>query len=135
MSSKDRAEKPPLGEQELEVLRHVVDHTPVTVREVAESFGEERGLARTTLLTVMERLRKKGYLVRRKADGAFQYSPAVEKEQLLRGLVQRFVERTLGGSVSPFVAYLSEAKGLSTEEVKSLKELLTELEEGERHEP
>ena len=33
--------KPPtLGDQELSLLRYVTDHAPVTVREVAEQFGE-----------------------------------------------------------------------------------------------
>src|SRR5580704_354530 len=101
-----------LGEQELHVLRYVTDHAPVTVREVAEMFGEERGLARTTILTMMERLRRKGHLVRRKTRSAFEYLPAISKQDLLQNLVHDFVQRTLGGSLTPFVAYLTDTKGL-----------------------
>src|SRR5207249_331104 len=61
-------EQPSLGDQELEVLRFVAEHAPISVGEVAERFGEPRGLARTTILTVMERLRKKGFLTRSKAE-------------------------------------------------------------------
>ncbi len=65
--------KPPtLGDQELSLLRYVTDHAPITVREVAEQFGETHGLARTTILTMMERLRKKNFLTRRKDGGAFR---------------------------------------------------------------
>src|SRR5438128_54326 len=100
-------ETPHVGEQELEVLQFVTDHAPIAGREVAERFAEERGLARTTVLTVIERLRKKGFLSRRRREGVYHYSPRVSKVELLQGLVGEFVQRTLGGSVSPVVAYLS----------------------------
>ncbi|MGO8669926.1 MAG: BlaI/MecI/CopY family transcriptional regulator [Capsulimonadaceae bacterium] len=117
-----------LGDQELEVLRYVTDHAPVTVREVAEMFGEPKGLARTTILTMMARLSKKGFLNRRKTTSAFEYVPAVSKQDLMRNLVEDFVQRTLDGSLAPFVAYLTEQKGLSEREVADLKEFIQEME-------
>ena len=116
--------KPPnLGEQELEVLRYVTDHAPITVREVAEQFGEPRGLARTTILTVMERLRKKEFLHRLRTAGSFQYSPAIAKQDLMQNLVHDFVQRTLGGSLSPFMAYLADSGKLSAAELSDLKRI------------
>jgi len=116
--------KPPnLGEQELEVLRYVTDHAPITVREVAEQFGEPRGLARTTILTVMERLRKKEFLHRLRTAGSFQYSPAIAKQDLMQNLVHDFVQRTLGGSLSPFMAYMADSGKLSDAELSDLKRI------------
>lgn len=124
--------KPPqLGEQELEALRFVTDRAPVTVRVVAQEWGEPKGLARTTILTMMERLRRKNFLVRWKSEtepGAFLYGPVQEKSVLMRSLVQDFVERTLGGSLSPFVAYLADAPGLSDKEQADLRRLITSME-------
>jgi len=113
-----------LGDQELTLLRYVTDHAPVTVREAAAKFGEPHGLARTTILTMMERLRTKGYLTRVKDAGAFEYVPVVAKKELMQGLVHDFVEKSLGGSLSPFVAYLTEAQGLSERELSDLRRLL-----------
>ena len=124
--------QPDLGDQELEVLRYVADHAPLTVRDAAEQWGEPRGLARTTILTVMERLRKKGYLARHKAGGAFEYTPVIAKTDVLRGLVQNFVEKTLAGSLSPFVAYLADTKGLSSSELDALKKLVQEMDSERR---
>ena len=120
-----------LGEQELEVLRFVADNAPVTVREAVEGFGEPRGLARTTVLTMMERLRKKGFLTRRRTSGAFEYTPAIAKTELMQNLVQDFVEKTLGGSLTPFVAYLTDTKSLSEEEVAELRKLVQAMESRE----
>lgn len=119
----------PIGNQELEVLRFVTDNQPVSVRDVAERFGEPQGLARTTVLTVMERLRQKGYLERMKRDGIFLYQGVVGKQRLLKELVGEFIDRTLGGSISPLVAYLADAKDLTTEEVEALRHLVDGLED------
>jgi predicted transcriptional regulator len=107
------------------VLQYVTEHHPITVREVAEQFADR---ARTTTLTLMERLRGKGYLLRRKVNGVNQYAPSEPKGDLLRGLVGDFVQKALGGSVSPFVAYLGQDAQLTPEELESLKQLVRELE-------
>ncbi|HEY2838574.1 MAG TPA: BlaI/MecI/CopY family transcriptional regulator [Pirellulales bacterium] len=118
----------PLGHLELDVLQYVGDHHPITVREVATYFAETSGQARTTLLTVMERLRAKGYLTRRKVNGVHRYTPTVSKPELLRRLVGDFVDDVLGGSVSPFFAYLSKSSLLSADEAKKLERLLKQIE-------
>jgi predicted transcriptional regulator len=127
-------EQPSLGSQELEVLRYIADHAPVSVGEVAEQFGEPRGLARTTILTVMERLRKKGFLTRSKGERPFRYSPRRSQGEVLRGLVRDFVEKTLDGSLSPFTAYLAEAKAVSPAELAELRGLVERLEQQQREE-
>ena len=117
-----------LGQAEWEILRHVIEHHPITVREVAEYAAETRGQARTTILTVMERLRKKKYLSRRKQDGVYQYSPRVPVSDILQSFVKQFVETTLQGAMSPFLAYLSKTADVSDKELDELKQLVNDLE-------
>jgi predicted transcriptional regulator len=121
-------QKPPLGDQELEVLRFVTDNGPITVRDVVEQYGEPRDIARTTIMTVMERLRGKRYLDRVKKNGVYEYSAPVAKAELLQTLVKEFVEKTLGGSVSPFSAYLAQATNLSQDELEELKKTVADME-------
>jgi predicted transcriptional regulator len=121
-------EQPNIGRAEMEILQYVATHHPVTVRDVADHVGETKGHVRTTVLNVMERLRKKGYLKRKKSEGVFQYSPTVSRAELLRGLVRNFVSNTLGGSVSPFVAYLADEGKLTNEEVAQLRKVVREME-------
>jgi predicted transcriptional regulator len=119
-----------VGEQELALLRHVADRGGTTVGEVSDSFGASRRLARSTVLTMMERLRRKGHLTRRLDAGVYRYRARRSSADLLRGAVRRFVERNLDGSVSPFVAYLSDAPALSDAELKELKDVVSRLESG-----
>jgi predicted transcriptional regulator len=53
---------------------------------------------------------------------------------VLRGLVREFVEKTLAGSLSPFVAYLAEAKELAPEELAELRRMVESLEAQSREE-
>lgn len=121
--------KPELGKQQLEVLQYVTDRGPSRVSEVAEHFGATQGLARTTILSVMERLREKGYLGREKQDGVYVYTSRAPKAQLLRSLIDDFVRQALGGSTLPLVAYLAENSRLSDDEVLQLKQLVRDLEQ------
>ncbi len=141
MASEENAGKsgrPKLGDVELNVLTYISEHAPASIREVADGYGVEKNLARTTILTVVERLRQKGYLTRTKqADspdgsaggrgrrgGVYVYAPAEAQASVLSGLVRRFVDRTLDGSLTPFVAYLVDSKGLSDDEAEQLRALL-----------
>jgi len=122
-------EPEPLGQVQLEILQFVAEHHPIRVGEVAEHFAHTSGKARTTVLTVMERLREKGYLTRRKIRGTYHYSPKVSQDEVLTSVVKRFVNETLGGSLSPFIAYLSEGGDLSESELAKLKELVDDLDQ------
>jgi predicted transcriptional regulator len=129
MSSQRRLK--PIGDQELALLRFVNDAGHATVGQAAERFGQPRGLARSTVLTMMERLRKKGHLTRRQQDGVYHYSPRTAPGTAVRQAVKSFVDRTLEGSIAPFVAYLGERERISDEDLAELEALLARF-EGQR---
>ncbi len=124
---------PPAGEQELALLRFLAERGGATVGEATDSFGAPRGLARSTVLTMMERLRRKGHLSRRTIDGVYRYHARQSASQLMRAVVERFVTGNLGGSVAPFAAYLNDAADLSDDELRQLKEVVERL-SAARHE-
>ncbi len=119
--------KPTIGDQELALLHHIDECGHASVGEVAVGYGEPRGLARSTVLTMMERLRGKGYLKRRQVKGMFRYSTATGPGEAMRSAVGSFVEKTLSGSVSPFVAWMSEHAEVSDTELAQLEALVTQL--------
>jgi predicted transcriptional regulator len=116
-----------IGDQELALLTYLAERGGATVGEVAEGFGEPRGLARSTVLTMMERLRQKKHLVRRRDRGVFRYASPASRGDVLRDVVGTFVERTLGGSVSPFVAYLTESADVTDDDLAELETMVRAL--------
>lgn len=119
--------KPSIGDQELALLHYLAEHQNTTVGEVAAQFGETRGLARSTVLTMMERLRAKSYLKRRHVDGVYRYSTATGPGEAMNNVVGQFVEKTLSGSLSPFVAWMSQKADVSDSELAELEALVSKL--------
>lgn len=126
---------PSIGDQELLLLRWLHESGPASVGEAASGFGTPRSIARTTVMTMMERLRNKGLLSRELVAGVFRYQPADPESDLMRRVVGNFVERTLGGSFTPLVAYLAEEAEVSDADLAELEALVATLQarrEGER---
>lgn len=111
---------------ELPVWRYIADHQPIAVRQIAAHFFETTGQARTTVLTVVERLRKKGYLSRCKIRGVNHYAISDSKGAIQQSLIHEFVENALGGSLGPFIDYMTQSKSLSEDELQALKEMIDE---------
>lgn len=126
------ARKPGIGQAESEVLRFIADRQSATVTDVADHMAQTKGQSRNTVMTVMERLRAKGFLERKKSDGLYVYSPVASKASVMEGIVQDFVEGVLGGSVSPLVAYLTNRVDVDEEQVRELKALVDRLGEGSK---
>ena len=81
---------PALGDLEVQVMRRIWARAePVTVRDVLSDLQQERAIAYTTVMTVMDNLRKKGWL-RRQAEGrAYRYAPLVAAEEYSAGLMRQ----------------------------------------------
>jgi predicted transcriptional regulator len=119
-----------LGAQELELIRLISDsQTPLSARKIVKLFGESHELARTTVLTMLERLRKKGFLVRTEIEGIYHYASQVPKGEFLQDIVRNFVEKALEGSLSPFVAYLTQEAKISDSDLAELKQLIADLDQ------
>lgn len=124
-----------IGDRELALLQHLSERGALTVAEAVEEFGAAHQLARSTVLTMMERLRAKRYLKRRAVDGVYRYEATRAPGEVLRGTVSSFVERTLGGSVAPFVAYLAERGEVSDRELEELEAAVERLRERREEAP
>jgi len=121
-----------IGDQELALLQYIGENEPASVGEVAAGFGEARGLARSTVLTMMERLRGKGYLQRAQHQGVYRYQSTAQQQEVVSSAVGSFVEKTLQGSISPFVAWMSEKAEVSDNELAELEALVSRLQSQRR---
>lgn len=93
---------------------------PMTVREVFTDLRADRKIAYTTVLTVMDNLRRKGWL-RRDADGrAHRYSPVLTREQY----GAQVMRQALDGSGDPAVALSHFVGRMSPEEATALRAVL-----------
>ncbi len=94
------------------------------------AIRQDHEVGRTTVLKTIQRLEAKGLLVRLPGAGPVQFRAAVEPQRLLPSLVERFerfVERTLGGSSAPLVAYLADHERLSSKDLAALRSIARKL--------
>ena len=120
---------PSLGELELQVLRLVWREQPCAERRVTELVQADRPVARTTVLKTIQRLEEKGLLVREEGPGRgpIRYRAAVEERSVLPALIRRFVERVLGGSPGPLLAYFADSGKLSEKDLKTLRAIAQKI--------
>ena len=69
------------GDLEAAVLDTLWEYGELSTPAVYEAVGTPRGLAYTTILTVLQRLTKKGLLVRRGGGRSHLYAAALTREQ------------------------------------------------------
>jgi predicted transcriptional regulator len=101
-----------LGDLEREVMTRLWDAgEPLTVRQVHERVSRDRDLAYTTVMTVLDRLAKKGVVTQERADRAYRYVPAQTREQMTAGLMFDALSATpdRDAALAYFVGQLSPA--------------------------
>ncbi|HSE70026.1 MAG TPA: BlaI/MecI/CopY family transcriptional regulator [Nocardioidaceae bacterium] len=118
-----------LGDLERAVMDQLWSHDDdhwFTVREVHEQLARRRDIAYTTVMTVMDRLSKKG-LVRQQKDGrAYRYQAQGSRSAMTADLMREALEEiAVEDRRTALVAFVGEA---SDEERSALREALAALE-------
>lgn len=73
---------PALGELEHEVLEHLWEAQESDVSEAHAAIGKRRGITSNTVGSALERLFRKGLVIRRKVSHAYRYSARIGREEL-----------------------------------------------------
>ena len=110
MSRTARDVPPPL---ELLCLRALWALREGNVKQVQTLVSQSRPLAYTTIMTVLERLVRKGRLRRRKAGRAFIYSPEATRDVMRRAAIRELVEGFFDGSEDELIRFLRESEAES----------------------
>lgn len=77
-----------------------------TVRQVRDALEPAHQLAYTTVLTVLDRLARKGLVERRLAGRRYIYRPALSREEARRAAVRDLVQAYFDGSLEELLAFL-----------------------------
>ncbi|WP_205802068.1 BlaI/MecI/CopY family transcriptional regulator [Micromonospora thermarum] len=118
-----------LGELEAAVMDVLWQaSTPLPVREVRDRLTTGRTLAYTTVMTVLDNLHRKEWVLREKNGRAWHYRPAGTREELVARTLRRLLETT----GRPDVVLLHFARAASDRELAVLRQVLDEREGGHR---
>jgi predicted transcriptional regulator len=117
--------KPPLTGLETEIMQVVWRLGTVSAAEVREALSPDRPLARTTILTVLENLRKKKAVrVVPTVGREKKFRAAVAKEAIAGQLLGSLRGRFFNGSAASLVAHLIKNGDVDKRELEEIREVI-----------
>ncbi len=113
-----------LGELEKQVLQYLWETDQADAKQVHAHFKKRRGGSLNTIQSTLDRLFKKGLLLREKHGHAFQYMAAVERQtfigQLIRDITSDFSPTDENPLLAAFTSMSSEFNEDQLEELERL---------------
>ena len=119
-------------ELELEILKLLWRHGPLTPRQVRDALVDFRDLAYTSVTTIMNIMVGKGYLGREKTGPCFTYRTRVSEKATTRRMLRDLVKRVFDGSAAAVMVHLLEDADLDEAKVRELRALLNAKDDGKK---
>ena len=112
-----------LGELQHAIMAVLWERGEAATAEVHEAL-QGRGLAPTTIATMLRKMEDKGVVSHRSVGRQFLYRPAVSEDQVRRSMVGELVERLFAGDPKALVAHLVSEHEIDAEELRELRRRL-----------
>lgn len=119
-----------LGELQRAVLEALWARREATVRELLDDL--ERDVAYTTVLSVLQKLEKTGWVRHRREGRTYVYAPARSRESEGRSALGKLVERVFGGDSLVAFQHLLDDAELDERELAALRAMIDEKRSGGR---
>jgi BlaI family penicillinase repressor len=119
-----------LTELQLAILRILWDKAEATVQEIWEALHAERGLAQTTVATVLSRLERRGVVTRWAPPQSrqFHYRAAVTEQEVQHSMIGELTERLFDGDVTALVQHLLSAEDMSPGDIAKIRDMIARVE-------
>jgi predicted transcriptional regulator len=113
-----------LGDLQKAVMEIVWELGEASVNQVRGRLGKRKKLAYTTVLTVMQKLDKSGWLTHREEGRAYVYQPTKTRDEAGRSSLRLFIDRICGGSPIAAFQHLLADEDLSAEDLTALRKMI-----------
>lgn len=116
---------------ELEILQVLWDRGPSTVRDVLEVLNRDRKRAYTSVMSLLNIMTDKGYVVREPQGRAYVYRARRPRAKTLGQIVGGVLGRAFAGSAHELVAHVLEQSKPSSAELDEIRKLIEAYERQE----
>ena len=117
-----------LGELQHAIMQVLWARDEATVAEVHEALFDERGLAPTTIATMLRKMEDKGVVAHRVEDSHFVYQATVSEDAVRSTMVSELLDRLFAGDPAALVSHLVADHDIDEAEVERLRALLNHAE-------
>lgn len=119
-----------LTELQIAVMRVLWEKGEASVTDIWEALRPDRGLAQTTVATLLTRLEKRGVVTHRAPARQYLYRPSVTESDVRKSMVSELTERLFDGDVAALMSHLLTARAVSRGDLARVKKLVEEHEKG-----
>jgi BlaI family transcriptional regulator, penicillinase repressor len=120
-----------LGDLQLAIMRVLWARGEASASDVHAALLEERGLAPTTIATMLRKMEDKGVVVHRANGRQFIYHPVIAESDVRHGMVGDLVERLFLGNPAALVSHLLNEGEIDATELAQLRSMLDQHAQGE----
>ena len=113
-----------LGDLQHAIMRVLWEQGELPVADVHSSLLEERGLALTTIATMLSKMEKKGVVARRMEGRGFVYAASVSESEVNRSMVSELTDQLFRGDAAALVSHLLTEQQIDRGELDAIKELI-----------
>ncbi|HWM91769.1 MAG TPA: BlaI/MecI/CopY family transcriptional regulator [Thermoanaerobaculia bacterium] len=121
-----------LGDLQLAIMRILWSLGESSVADVHETLEPERGLALTTIATMLAKMEKKGVVEHRTEGRKFIYRPTVSEGQVRRSMVADLTSQLFRGDAVALVNHLLSEHEIDSQELDQLRGLIEAREKEDR---
>lgn len=115
-----------LTELQIAIMRVLWEKGQATVAEICEALRTERGLALTTVATLLSRLEKRGVVTHETRARQFIYRALVSEAEVRHSMVHELTERLFDGDVAQLMTHLLSGREISPGDLERIKAMLDE---------
>ena len=113
-----------IGELQAAVMDVLWERGEATVKDVLDALPASPAPAYTTVLTILQKLTKAGWVTHHSLGRSYVYTPLCSRDEAGRSAIRRFVDKVFAGDrVLAFQQLISEAP-LDDEELESLRSMI-----------
>lgn len=113
-----------LTELQIAILRVLWERGQATVAEICEGLKPERGLALTTVATLLSRLEKRGVVSHETRARQFVYQALVTEADVRHSMVRELTEQLFDGNVTALLTHLLSEREISAGDLERVKAML-----------
>ncbi len=114
-----------LGDLQLAIMRVLWERGEAPAIEVHQALLEERGLAVTTIKTMLRKLEEYGCVEHRTKGRQFIYRPAIAEADVRKGMVGTLVQRLFAGDSAALVNHLVQSGEMDSDDLEGLEEIVS----------
>ena len=122
-----------LGSLQRAVMEIVWDSGEATVHQVVGQFRRRKKPAYTTILTVLRKLEKGGWLRHRAEGRVYVYAPTCTREELGARSIRRTVQQLFRGDLRACMQYLIDGHDLSQDDLRELRRMIDQRRRQDRN--